>query len=273
MRELPARRARVRFSSTIGFAGGTAGVTGARRRGGRARADGVDRRDGERVGRAVREAGDREAGRGRAGVHGRLRRGPDVRRDPVAGDRAAAVGGRGRPGQGDGAVARGARDARRGARHGRRRRRDQVRRGRVRAGARGVEGRDRERVGRAVREPGDRPGRRRVARVDRGLRDAVDVRRDPVAEIGLPPSETGAVQLSVTEASAAVAVSPVGGPAAAPAAVSRADAAESGPLPAALLGETVKVYAVPFVRPATVKLVGGRARLDRASAPSRRCTA
>ena len=33
------------------------------------------------------------------------------------------------------------------------------------------------------------------------------------------------------------------------------DATESAPVPAAFTAATVKVYAVPFVRPATVKLV------------------
>ena len=34
-----------------------------------------------------------------------------------------------------------------------------------------------------------------------------------------------------------------------------AEAAESGPVPTALIAATVNVYAVPFVRPVTVKVV------------------
>ena len=114
--------------------------------------DGVDRGHRERVGRAVGETRDVVARRGGAGLDRCLRRRADVRGDAVAGDRAAAVRGRRRPGERDGGVARAAADARRRARSGRCRRRDRGGRGRVGTGADRVDRGDRERVGRAVRE-------------------------------------------------------------------------------------------------------------------------
>ena len=73
--------------------------------------------------------------------------------------------------------------------------------------------------------------------------------------IGEPPSE-GAVQLSATAASWAVPVSPVGAPGTAAAeGVTAGDWLESAPVPTPLIAATAKVYATPFVRPPTVKLV------------------
>ena len=74
--------------------------------------------------------------------------------------------------------------------------------------------------------------------------------------IGLPPSVDGAVQLSEAERSPAVALRPVGGPGGGDGTgVIWAVGADSGPAPAALRAATVNVYAVPLVRPPTLKLV------------------
>ena len=61
--------------------------------------------------------------------------------------------------------------------------------------------------------------------------------------IALPPSEAGAVHESATEPLPAVPPTPVGAPGAvaAPAGVIAAEAAESGPVPTALIAATVNV--------------------------------
>jgi hypothetical protein len=75
---------------------------------------------------------------------------------------------------------------------------------------------------------------------------------------GLPPSE-GAVQDTTAEPSPAVADTPVGasGAVAGAVGVTDADAADAGLVPTALVALTVKVYAVPLLRPVTVVLVAG----------------
>ena len=74
----------------------------------------------------------------------------------------------------------------------------------------------------------------------------------------LPPLLVGAVQLTVADASAAVAVTPVGAPGALGAlGVTALDAGDSEPAPLALVADTVNVYVVPFVRPGTVVEVAG----------------
>src|SRR5215831_16053642 len=70
----------------------------------------------------------------------------------------------------------------------------------------------------------------------------------------LPPLVAGAVQLTVAWAFPAVAVTAVGAPGTV-AGVTALDAAEAGPVPAALVAVTVNVYAVPLVRPVTVAVV------------------
>ena len=69
--------------------------------------------------------------------------------------------------------------------------------------------------------------------------------------IGLPPLLAGAVKLTVACPLPAVAVPIVGAPGTV-LGVTGLDAAEAGLLPAAFVATTVKVYAVPFVRPVTV---------------------
>jgi hypothetical protein len=60
--------------------------------------------------------------------------------------------------------------------------------------------------------------------------------------IALPPVFDGAVQLTVAEAFPAVAETPVGAPGTAGAlGVTALDAADSGPVPVALVADTVKV--------------------------------
>jgi hypothetical protein len=66
-----------------------------------------------------------------------------------------------------------------------------------------------------------------------------------------PPSLAGGVKLTVAWALPAVAVPIVGAPGVV-AGVTLLDADEAGPVPAAFVAVTVKVYAVPFVRPVTV---------------------
>ena len=88
-----------------------------RRSRGRPGSHGVDRLHREGVGGPVRQAGDVVARRGRPREDRRLRSAADVRRDPVAGDRAAAVRGRRRPVERHGMVARSSRDVRRRSRH------------------------------------------------------------------------------------------------------------------------------------------------------------
>ena len=75
--------------------------------------------------------------------------------------------------------------------------------------------------------------------------------------MGLPPL-AGAVQLTVAEALPAVAVTPVGAAGAVGATgVTAPDGAEAGPLPTPLVAVTMKVYAVPLVRPVTLAVVCG----------------
>ena len=75
--------------------------------------------------------------------------------------------------------------------------------------------------------------------------------------IAEPPLEAGAFQDSETDRlpgapATAVGASGTVGPADG---VTAAEAVESGPVPAAFVAATVKVYAVPFVRPVTVREV------------------
>jgi hypothetical protein len=72
--------------------------------------------------------------------------------------------------------------------------------------------------------------------------------------IALPPFEAGVVHDSATWPLPAVPDTPVGAPGTADG-VTGAEAAESAPVPTALIAATVNVYAVPFVSPVTVKLV------------------
>jgi len=66
-----------------------------------------------------------------------------------------------------------------------------------------------------------------------------------------PPVVAGAVHDTVACPFPAVAVTPVGAPGG-PDGVTALEAAEAGPVPAALAAVTVNVYAVPLTRPATV---------------------
>ena len=72
--------------------------------------------------------------------------------------------------------------------------------------------------------------------------------------IALPPSLTGAVKLTLACALPAVAVAAVGGPGT-DAGVTELDAADGRLGPAIFVATTVKVYAVPFVRPVTTCVV------------------
>jgi hypothetical protein len=72
----------------------------------------------------------------------------------------------------------------------------------------------------------------------------------------LPPVLVGAVQLTVAARLPAVAVTPVGAPGNV-LGVTAFDGADAGPVPVALVAETVKVYVVPFVKPVTVVDVAG----------------
>ena len=78
--------------------------------------------------------------------------------------------------------------------------------------------------------------------------------------MALPPLLAGAVHDTVAWALPAVAVTAEGAPGTV-IGVTLAEAAEAGPLPAALFAVTVKVkvYAVPLVRPLTTALVAGAA--------------
>jgi hypothetical protein len=70
--------------------------------------------------------------------------------------------------------------------------------------------------------------------------------------IAAPPLLPGAAKLTVAEAFPPLAETAVGAPGTVRAAgVTLFDAADAGPVPAALLAVTVNVYAVPSVRPAT----------------------
>ena len=71
------------------------------------------------------------------------------------------------------------------------------------------------------------------------------------------PPLLGAVQLTVADFTPAVAVTDVGAPGTV-AGVTALDAADAGLVPRAFVAVTVKVYAVPFVKPVTVtEVVGG----------------
>ena len=73
--------------------------------------------------------------------------------------------------------------------------------------------------------------------------------------IALPPS-AGADQLTVADPSPATAVGAAGAPGT-PAGVTALDPGEAGPVPTALVADTVKVYAVPLINPDTVVEVAG----------------
>ncbi len=72
--------------------------------------------------------------------------------------------------------------------------------------------------------------------------------------ITLPPSEPGAVQVTVAVASPATAATPVGAPGTV-AGVTGFEGAEGVPVPTAVVALTVNVYEVPLVRPVTVATV------------------
>src|SRR3954464_13067919 len=72
--------------------------------------------------------------------------------------------------------------------------------------------------------------------------------------IGLPPVSAGAIQVTVACPFPGTAATPVGAPGTLRG-VTGAEGAEAGPVPTTLLAVTVSVYAVPWVRPATVALV------------------
>ena len=81
--------------------------------------------------------------------------------------------------------------------------------------------------------------------------------------IGLPPLSAGAVQVTVASSWPALALTAVGAPGAVGAVgVTGSDAAESGPVPIALIAATVKVYAVPAVSPVIVFDPAGAATLS-----------
>src|SRR5918912_1152678 len=73
--------------------------------------------------------------------------------------------------------------------------------------------------------------------------------------MALPPFDAGAVHEIVADASPAVAVTAVGAPGTV-AGVTLLEASEAGPVPTAFVAVTVNVYAVPFVSPVTVAVVG-----------------
>jgi hypothetical protein len=72
--------------------------------------------------------------------------------------------------------------------------------------------------------------------------------------IALPPSEAGADQLNVAEASPGESATLVGAPGAVAGVTDAPDAA--GPVPTALVAETEKAYEMPFVRPEIVQASG-----------------
>jgi hypothetical protein len=67
-----------------------------------------------------------------------------------------------------------------------------------------------------------------------------------------PPVFVGAVKLTVPLPAPPVALMPVGVPGAVAAGVTDDDAVEAVPVPTELVATTLKVYAVPLVRPVTV---------------------
>ena len=73
--------------------------------------------------------------------------------------------------------------------------------------------------------------------------------------MGLPPSDAGAVQVTVADPEPPVATTLVGAPGTAGPGVTELDGADAGPVPIAFVAVTVKVYAVPLVSPVTVVLV------------------
>ena len=91
--------------------------------------------------------------------------------------------------------------------------------------------------------------------------------------MGLPPSETEAVQDTVAEALPAVALTAVGADGAVATGtgalgVTLLDAAEAGLVPIALVAVTANVYAVPLVSPLTTTLVAGAVTVTFASVGS-----
>ena len=69
---------------------------------------------------------------------------------------------------------------------------------------------------------------------------------------GLPPLDDGAPKATDAWALPAVAVLTLGAPGTVAAGVTLFEAAEAGPVPTELVAVTLKVYAVPLVRPVTV---------------------
>jgi hypothetical protein len=69
--------------------------------------------------------------------------------------------------------------------------------------------------------------------------------------IAEPPSDAGAVKLTVACPLPATALTAVGAPASCTG-VKLFDAVDAGPVPTLLVAATVHVYAVPFVKPVTV---------------------
>ena len=76
--------------------------------------------------------------------------------------------------------------------------------------------------------------------------------------IGLPPSD-GAVQVTVADASPAVALTFVGaaGTVGGAVGVTEFEDADAGPVPTAFVADTLNVYAVPLLSPLTVAVVAG----------------
>jgi len=72
--------------------------------------------------------------------------------------------------------------------------------------------------------------------------------------IAEPPFEAGAVQLTVAEALAATAETPVGAPGRSALGVIAADSTDEVEVPSILIAFMLKVMAVPFVKPVTVEL-------------------
>ena len=131
---------------------------------------------------------------------------------------------------------------------------------RLGAGADAVRRLDGEGVRRVVREPVDDD---RAGRSGRGL-GAARIDRDDVTGDRARRRSAGAVKLTVARMSSATAVTPVGAPGAV-AGVTEFETPGS-PVPALVVAVTENVYAVPFVRPATVDRAGRRVDGDAAGA-------
>ena len=71
---------------------------------------------------------------------------------------------------------------------------------------------------------------------------------------GLPPFDVGVVQVTTAFALPGTAVTPDGAEGG-PSGVTAADATDEAPSPSAFVAMTVKVYAMPSVKPATVAVV------------------